>query len=78
MIKYLKIMLSRRAEDGTVVDYVENVFDSEDGLTAINQNLFVGSYLLLLVGNNSFSIDQYRTPTQGSLLLLWTQNLQDS
>ena len=78
MIKYLKIMLSRRAEDGTVVDYVENVFDSEDGLTAINQNLFVGSYLLLLVGNNNFSIDQYRTPTQGSLLLLWTQNLQDS
>ena len=48
MIKYLKIMLARRAEDGTAIDYVENVFDSEDDLMAINQNLFVSSYLLLL------------------------------
>jgi hypothetical protein len=49
MIKYLKMMLSRSAEDGTTVDYVENVFDSEDGLRAIDQNLFVGSYLFMLL-----------------------------
>ena len=42
-------MLSRTAEDGTAIDCVENVFDSEDDLMAINQDLFVGSYLLLLL-----------------------------
>lgn len=47
MIKHLKILLSRKADDGTSVDYVENLFNSEDGSTVINNNLFVGSHLLL-------------------------------
>ena len=47
MIKHLKNLLSRTAEDGRTVDCTENLFDSEDGLTAINNTLFVGSYLLL-------------------------------
>lgn len=47
MIKHLKNLLSRRDEDGDTVDYVENLFDSEDGLIAVNNSLFVGSYPLL-------------------------------
>ena len=43
MIKHLKILLSRRAEGGTAIDYVEKLIDSEDGLVAIDNNLFVGS-----------------------------------
>ena len=47
MIKSLKILLSSRSEDGKTVGYVEKLFDSEDGSVAINNNLFVGCYLLL-------------------------------
>ena len=82
MAKHLKTLLSRGDEDGTTVDYVENLLNPEDGLTTINDSqLFVGSYPVIEYSasdHNSFALDHYRIPNQGSLLLLWIQNLQDN